>query len=70
MNIETKCRDCEAPIALTGIIITDKHIDFSQVKDMECKECGCKWISVRVTSGEYSGTTRKMEFDGAKEGLI
>jgi len=52
MRIETKCRDCEAPIALTGIIITGTNIDFSQVKDMECKKCGCKIISVRVYSGE------------------
>lgn len=57
MRIETNCRDCEAPVNLTGIIITDKsntvkNIDFSQVKDTECKECGCKWISVRVTSGD------------------
>ncbi len=67
MRIETKCRDCEAPVELTGMIITDKHIDFSQVKDMECKECGCKTISVRITSGEYSDTIRKMEFDCTKE---
>ena len=52
MRIETNCKDCEAPVNLTGIIITDTHIDFSQVKDTECKECGCKWISVRVTSGD------------------
>jgi hypothetical protein len=51
MNIEAKCKDCEAPIKLTGLIITDTHIDFSQAKFLGCTKCGCKCLSVRVMGG-------------------
>jgi Zn finger protein HypA/HybF involved in hydrogenase expression len=54
INIEAKCKECEAPVKLTGIIITPTHIDFSQIKPTECPACGCKWVSVRVTKEVFS----------------
>ncbi len=61
MSIEIKCKDCEAPINLTGLIITDTHIDFSQAEGMECKECGCKCLSVRVVGGTLRDITQNEE---------
>jgi hypothetical protein len=59
--IEIKCKDCEAPIELTGLIITATHIDFSQAKGMECTTCGCKCLSVRVTGGILRDIAQKKE---------
>jgi hypothetical protein len=61
VNIEAKCKDCETPIKLTGLVITDKHIDFSQAKGMECTQCGCKCLSVRVTGGVLSQSIQNEE---------